>query len=74
MAPITRFRQNKLEFENLSLLDYGVSAIGSATALGYTYTNFTTPDRSISATESTAGNIAATLATLVRDLKHRGII
>jgi len=40
---------------------------------GYTVTNFTA-DYTISCTESTAANIAATLTTLIRDLIAKGII
>ncbi len=39
----------------------------------YTITNYSA-DRSLSATEAGAANIAATLATLIQDLKEKGII
>lgn len=39
----------------------------------FTITNLT-PDYSLSGTESTAGNIAAVLATLIRDLAQTGVI
>lgn len=39
----------------------------------YTVTNFTA-DRSLSGTEATAANIAATLATLISDLIESGAI
>ena len=39
----------------------------------YAVTNFTA-DYTISCTESTAANIAATLTTLIRDLISKGII
>jgi hypothetical protein len=39
----------------------------------YTITNFAA-DYTISCTESTAANIAATLTTLIRDLIRKGIV
>lgn len=69
------------EYRDLSSFLVGIklgnSAVGSGVAsgsTGYSLTSFTSADRTLTASEATAANIAATLATLISDLGHRGVI
>lgn len=48
--------------------------LGIETHPGWSITNLTIADRTISATEATAANIAASLATLIYELGDKGII
>lgn len=66
------------QFVGISLVGatYATSAIGSETVgdWGWSVTNQTVLKHSISATESTAANIANALAGLIYDLVKRGVI
>lgn len=59
-------------FNSMSIVG-GNSIVGTISE-GYSITNYTAADRSLSASEATAGNIAATLATVITDLQQQGIL
>jgi hypothetical protein len=63
-------------FDGVSLTHLAVSGMGSAAAVGnfgYSITNYIRA-HSLSATEATAANIAKVLATLIVELKQKGVI
>lgn len=63
-----------MKFKGLSIMYNAVSAIHSATNTVWSTSNSFAHDRIVDAADSSAASIAASLATLVLDLKHRGIL
>ena len=58
-------------FDSLSVVG-GEINLGSA--INYSITNFSAADRALSATETTAADIAAVVASLISDLSKKGIV
>lgn len=63
-----------MTFSGISFMNNAVSAITSATNTVWTVNSLSTQTRTIAANETTAANIAVALATLIFDLRHRGIL
>jgi hypothetical protein len=72
---MTDRRTIEMDFGGLSICGVANSAMGNLLVgtWGWSITNFV-QTHSLSATESSAANIAKALATLIQDLVHRGII
>lgn len=71
----TDFR-DKCKFHSISVVDgtIGTGTVPVSSAINYSITNFSAADRALSATDTTAANVAATVATLISDLAKKGLV
>lgn len=73
----TRYDDTMQFYKIVSLTNLANSAIGAGATVGnygWSISNLTTFNHTLSGSESTAATIAKQLATLIYDLAHRGII